>query len=492
MNTKVTSITALGVLAGAALVASAGEPALLPSVRPEPMLLPAVESRNVARVWYGIDPASPAGAFEIARLPSPEIEPPTPGEMPGSEVTITRAENPLRAVRPEPDALWPMADRKSEYVVQRPADYPPDEVEAPVVLVGPVAAPESPRATSPEPTIMPSIDDAAIGSGIESPASPVSSIRLPPIEPVPPLPAYTASDDAEAPLIPEFDTSTITQDAPHDAVGSCGAPNAVWYAQADVIVLGRSKPNGDTSLTNCYCVVPTHFRPYNAGLDTGVGDRYTLGRYSQCGVGWEAQYYQIDTWDNERWFGGNIGVLSNNLGVGVARWRYASDLTNLEINRRWDVSPWMTLLAGARWIQLDEQASLDAAGTLIPSFNRQIGVDNTLLGGQLGIDYRLYDHGGLFRVNVVTKGGVFNNHQRLTPTGFPPPTAESNDEIAFAGDLQVIGTYQLTRHLSLAGGYYLLGLSNVALAPNQFGDPTVIDQDHLILQGGTLGVNFCW
>ena len=66
--------------------------------------------------------------------------------------------------------------------------------------------------------------------------------------------------------------------------------------------------------------------------------------------------------------------------------------------------------------------------------------------------------------------------------------ADSDSHVSFLGEIGVTGSCQLTRHLALRGGYQVMWLTSVALAPNQ-----IPATDFLAAQAGvnTSGTLFC-
>jgi len=144
-----------------------------------------------------------------------------------------------------------------------------------------------------------------------------------------------------------------------------------------------------------------------------------------------------------------------------------------------------------------------------------IDVDNQLYGGQIGfraewtVSDRLSFHAG-------TKFGVYNNHIKhwsrigghngaAVVVGGPNDgmvydVRSSKDDIAFLGEFDLGMGYRFTQHWRLRAGYRLVGISGIALAPNQIpynfaGIQDVVNVDSngsMLIHGGYAGLEFMW
>jgi outer membrane scaffolding protein for murein synthesis (MipA/OmpV family) len=100
-----------------------------------------------------------------------------------------------------------------------------------------------------------------------------------------------------------------------------------------------------------------------------------------------------------------------------------------------------------------------------------ISTRNDLYGGQLGARYRA----GWERFNwdITAKAGAFGNQsseqQSISNVGGIPirNASDSSGQWAFVGDIGANLTYRLGPRWSLRGGYNLMWVEGVALAPNQ-------------------------
>ncbi|OHB75715.1 MAG: hypothetical protein A2W31_09895 [Planctomycetes bacterium RBG_16_64_10] len=172
---------------------------------------------------------------------------------------------------------------------------------------------------------------------------------------------------------------------------------------------------------------------------------------------------------------------------------YSSDLHNIELNWRqhW-VGPnyWFqgSFMMGVRYVRLREDLSyltqVNAHVDPNPppvapelrgpaSMNYQVGTRNHLVGFQLGSDLFACVLPGLM-LGGDLKAGIYGNHARqkttVDATDLVPDLFESasDDEAALVAEGSVMVLYQFRPWLSLRGGYELLYLDGVALAPENF------------------------
>lgn len=177
------------------------------------------------------------------------------------------------------------------------------------------------------------------------------------------------------------------------------------------------------------------------------------------------------------------------------------------------------LLGGVRWFQFDENFTYSAHGSFggyPAALSYDLDVENTLLGLQLGARTETCITQKL-RFSATTKVGLFNNHisaaqcicdeNGIAPyvntgayTNTPYDFNDETDDFALLGELDLGVIYQLTCKSRLTVGYRAMGISNIALAPDQipydFRDVREIRQinssGNLILHGGYAGLEWCY
>ncbi len=217
-------------------------------------------------------------------------------------------------------------------------------------------------------------------------------------------------------------------------------------------------------------------------------------------------------------------------------WKDATSLYEAEANGRLDLSPRVTVLAGLRWLQLNDELvgwltpadrsapdwkkhcssyALDdlstcpyypggTAGNYAPFW--QAKTQNNLYGGQIGVDAKLLEV-GRFSSDALIKAGVFDNaatQSAVVSMGKQPyPTQAAANRAAFVSEAELQAKYQLARGLAFKLGYEALWLDGVALAPGQIREtyttvtPTVSARalgvntgSNVLFQGATAGLEF--
>lgn len=215
------------------------------------------------------------------------------------------------------------------------------------------------------------------------------------------------------------------------------------------------------------------------------------------GLDWTSSYDYGNTGDIQ------IGPIDIPLAFDVTS-DYHSKLDNFEINWRHRHSDRVTLLAGFRYLRLDESLNYDV-DFLVPNLS---GVNwqtnNDLYGAQMGADLKLWRLGGPLAVNGLFKAGIFgnssDNHFVYDIVGTPIVQGNGSDStVAFVGEIGVNAAYQLTRHFSLRGGYQMLWVSEVALASDQANltlqtlDPNDMQSSgDVFYHGALVGGEFAW
>ena len=208
-------------------------------------------------------------------------------------------------------------------------------------------------------------------------------------------------------------------------------------------------------------------------------------------------------------------------------WRDVTSLYSLEANGRLDLSPRVSLLAGLRWLQLNDELKgtltpsdlgeptwkYDSTSTLaqaVPASGAAIVINppfwtakttNNLYGVQIGVAGELWTLDRL-SLDGALKAGVYDNaaeqsalvsmQKRLFPTHAATNTA------AFVGEAELQAKYRLTDSLAFKIGYQALWMDGVALAPRQIqqtyttqASASALGVDHssnALFQGVTLGV----
>ncbi|MFN0022132.1 MAG: BBP7 family outer membrane beta-barrel protein, partial [Pirellulaceae bacterium] len=145
----------------------------------------------------------------------------------------------------------------------------------------------------------------------------------------------------------------------------------------------------------------------------------------------------------------------------------------------------------------------------------RINTRNSLYGFQVGggLNYRVWN---CFSLYGIGKAGIYNNRASVSQAiygsggdatvnvgpyaGTAYRFQDHTDNLAFLGQLDLGGRYQMSRCWSINGGYRMVGISGLALTdgqiPSNFAyvpDAQRVNAcDSLILHGGYVGATFCW
>jgi Putative beta barrel porin-7 (BBP7) len=175
-------------------------------------------------------------------------------------------------------------------------------------------------------------------------------------------------------------------------------------------------------------------------------------------------------------------------------WKATTSLYNAEANGRLDLTSRVTLLAGLRWLQLNDnlRGTLTPADLTAPTWKNnprtnlfQItpggpagnyppfwasSTTNNLYGVQVGVDGKLLELGNLSLVGLMKIGILDNNARQSTGVSLAKMVYQSKattNHVAFVGEVGLQLKYAVTKELTLKAGYEALWLDGVALAPGQ-------------------------
>ena len=321
--------------------------------------------------------------------------------------------------------------------------------------------------------------------------------------------------------------------------GEGGIATQRWFdVSGDVIFLSRTSgvSNFNTSrlgTTGNNFVLGTSNVPLDS-LRAGLSLQANL----QVGVGsnLEFAYFGLNDWKNSATAtSGSASLFSflSNFGVTPANGfddpdrslshtlTYSSKLNNGEINfrRRWaEPSGFFqgSILAGVRYLDLDEKASFSARGLNNngaanngPRFlDYTVNTQNSLVGFQVGGDlwYNLIPG---VKLGVESKTGIYNNraHQNTLISANSLPVAATEEvlsnKIAYITQISPQVYYRLNHSWAFRSSYQLMFIDNLALATDNFnptpqlnGDlgrtPSINSNSNITLQGYTLGAEYTW
>jgi hypothetical protein len=173
-------------------------------------------------------------------------------------------------------------------------------------------------------------------------------------------------------------------------------------------------------------------------------------------------------------------------------WSAATNLYSAEANGRLELSSRVTLLAGFRWLELNDKllGTLSPAGIFPPFWNTS--TVNNLYGAQIGVNGKILEL-GRFSLGGLIQIGIFDdNAGQSTGVSLQKevyPSKASANHAAFVSEAGVQLKYQVSNGLALKAGYEALWLDGVALAPGQIQE--TIATEHLPPPSTmrTLGIN---
>lgn len=295
--------------------------------------------------------------------------------------------------------------------------------------------------------------------------------------------------------------TALIEVCPHDHGDGC------WIGRVDALILWRNAPPDrpilDTGVTPVLGVLNAN------GMDStaAAGPRFSLFRVDNCtGHAIEATYLRAANFRSQRPLATNPagyalappGIYGNdnvqNFESGNAN--LGSRLQSFEFNRYHCFAKSVRFLAGFRWIEWQEQFTLQGttAGGGITDFY-QSNCFNDLYGGQIGLDANLLTTRWIRFDGLIKAGAYYNNAVQSSEYTTNDPTnpgtasvavGESPASGAFAGELGFTGVVPITSCLDFRFGYFGLWLSGIAQPTQQLSSQTITPGQPV---AGTLNTN---
>lgn len=240
---------------------------------------------------------------------------------------------------------------------------------------------------------------------------------------------------------------------------------------------------------------------FDFGNDTGTD--VSIAHRLANGDTIEGRYFGVD-----EIFAGNTMVTPGSfIGVGftgpagtTARSSYWTQIKSAELNYKTPVNERLSVLAGFRYLQLNDTLSSTLNGNVATG---RYEFENEMYGGQLGLDLRLTEPTNALDLRVVGKAGFYSNHfgggiEEFQGNNFIGSFGGANNSVAFVGDMAFSASYWFNDHVALRAGYQLLWIGDVALAgeeasrsilnPSLLRDPN--HGDDLFMHGAMVGLEF--
>lgn len=237
------------------------------------------------------------------------------------------------------------------------------------------------------------------------------------------------------------------------------------------------------------------------GTETGLDLAFLVALCSALDL--EIRYFGIDGWDASQVVSDPGGVTFNGFGLTTTdlsqRVDYFSRLYSIEVAIRPRVIDSIPLVLGFRHVQLHENFEVRRLDPLPEAPDLGAHTRNYLYGFQLGVEPYLFGAGTPLRVEGVFKAGIYGNH--ASQSSFSPvagTVVEATDNrTSFVGEAGLTLAYRFSTYFTIRGGYEVLWLYGVALAPDQssttnFLSPTsqLNDKSTAFLHGATVGLEF--
>ncbi len=308
---------------------------------------------------------------------------------------------------------------------------------------------------------------------------------------LPPVSYSFVSSDGSAPLREDY----LYEDAPN------------WTIWGGAIFLTRSQPQSQSLIRSGGNSI---FNARQLNFGTAAGPDINAIRHGEV-VDLGFRFFQVNSISAQRTIipGFNSQLDINDpidLGSDILGQLYTSSILSVELNARRNITDRLTLLAGFRYLQFEEdlRTRFDLPLDLFPAINVDVDGINRLYGGQVGADAILLD-AGRFQILSAAKAGIYGNTARnaarLSIDGDGNFSyGRSTAAVSFVGDLNFTGVFQLTDVWAIRGGYQLLWLSGVALASQQYPhvshhfipNANVVTGGDVFLHGALVSVEAAW
>jgi hypothetical protein len=254
-----------------------------------------------------------------------------------------------------------------------------------------------------------------------------------------------------------------------------------WTATGGAMILHRSGSRN-------YVVGDGPFTSGDFDLGWGSGARIELARHYQ---NWDLEfvYWGVESWSDEQ------TRFTQLLPPIRETATYDSRLYNFEWNlkRKYEA---LSVFGGFRYMELLEKLYNEERGLLLSNFEQREAA-NYLYGFQLGLGAD-FIHSDRISMDGFLKAGVFNNHiHEFASIGTGPIVLHrdaTRDETAFLGEVGLNAKVRITNRLTAYGGYEVMWLDGVVLAPDTLGAPRLAHTttNTPLYHGANFGLEFRW
>jgi hypothetical protein len=289
-----------------------------------------------------------------------------------------------------------------------------------------------------------------------------------------------------------------------------------WSITADALFLHRSATKSQRLLFDPLEEVDL-LNSSDMSFSGQAGPRLSLIRHGSNGWDFEFNFFGINAWKASADFPesalpGGVGSLivddTMPLPVFNVGFEEYSRLYSTELNLRRPINNWLTTLAGFRCVDLSDYYRAHGTEAVVSSsFTHAINAHNHMYGFQMGDEALLFENAGRLRINSFAKIGIFyndadqsSNLNIIDPDSFGDLSAAANgSRTSFMAEMGLIGSYKLCKRAVLRGGYQVMWIEGVALAPRQIsvtnlgaGTAGVDTSTGLFYHGATAGLEVMW
>lgn len=240
-----------------------------------------------------------------------------------------------------------------------------------------------------------------------------------------------------------------------------------WNFYAGAVLLQRARPVPATVATPPTGTPGVLIDASRFGFAYDPGPEFILQRTTASGVTWEGRYFgRLDA--DSQFLIPNVttfrvaGIGVTILGGGSINSFYSTDLDNTEINAWKQITPGFSILAGFRWVELNDTLRLNIA---TPNTFTRWDENNHLYGGQCGGKLSMFSPGSPLQFDAIGKAGVFGNFaDNAFTSNIVGGNTTSGSRASFVGEVNLSLSYQLNSRLTARAGYMILWIDGVALA----------------------------
>jgi hypothetical protein len=323
-----------------------------------------------------------------------------------------------------------------------------------------------------------------------------------------------------------------------------------WTVSAEAIVLGRIGGVNQTLVARVPGDVPFYLTSIAPGTEAfnsnqfqqvfSAGPKISLTYRGDSGYGFELTYFNIFDQSATKVIGPDSPAdwlvmkapgtfwQTQDFPYQAMVWKSTTNLYNAEANGRLDLSSRVTMLAGFRWLQLNDnlQGTLTPADLTAPTWKQNsygsnlfqitpggpagnyppfwnTSTTNNLYGVQIGVDVKMLEL-GRFSLDGLIKAGLFDNiAEQSTGVSMQKvvyPSQAWTNHAAFVSEAGLQLKYQVNKGLALKAGYTALWLDGVALAPGQIQETSTTPSNvralgvncgsWVLFQGATAGLEY--